>query len=272
MPVAHIGPEFVSGSARLSAAALAKRQGLTGEIWKGLNKERALVDPGYGFFHLERWRSGSGATTATMGDPLYATQATTGTCNLIAGPDGFGSLLELDCNSTTAGQGIQVQARGLSVNPVAGMEISFEAMCRARDLSTTGVQHFIGLSDLETTIHASGVPTTGDKIGFASITNNLISEFVMNTSGVPAAATGTPHTWIDGDVTSDGTEWVKLGFLWRVDEFVRPFVQGVEFSSDLAISTDPAAAVCPSFVCQANTSIDPILEIAYYAFGYKYPA
>ena len=74
-------------------------------------------------------------------------------------------------------------------------------------------------------------------------------------------------------MTSDGSEWVKLGFLWRVDEFVRPFVQGVEFSSDLAISTDPAAAVCPSFVCQvAATNVDSILEVAYYGFGYKYPA
>jgi hypothetical protein len=265
MTVAHIGPEFVSGSAILTAAQRAKRQGLTAEIWKGLNFNQAQQDPGYGYFNLNKWQAGIGAATAT--------QATAGTAALIAGPDGFGALLECDSNSNTVGQGINVQFKNELVNPVAGMEVSFEAMCRVRDISTTGLQHFIGLSDVDTTIHASALPTTGDKIGFASMTTNLISEFVMNASGVPAAATGTPHTWIDGDVTSDGSEWVKLGFLWKVDEYVRPFVQGVEFSSDLAISTDPAASVCPSFVCQvAATNVDSILEVAYYAFGYKYPA
>jgi hypothetical protein len=265
MAVYHVGPELVSGSGRLSAAAIAKRQGLTAAIWKGLNFSEARSDPGYGYFNLNKWQAGIGQATAT--------QATAGTAALIAGPDGFGALLECDSGSNTVGQGINVQFKNELVNPIAGMEIMFEAMCRVRDISTTGLQHFIGLSDVDTTIHASALPTTGDKIGFASITTNLISEFVMNASGVPAAATGTPHTWIDGDVTTDGTEWVNLGFRWRVDEVVEPYVNGVLFASDLAISTDPAVSVCPSFVCQvAATNVDSILEVAYYAFGYKYPA
>jgi hypothetical protein len=270
MSVAIISRELVTDStttpgARLTAAAVAKRQGLTGQVWSGFNAQQALLDPGYGSFHLERFRSGVDAFTLT--------QATTGTAVPIAGPDGFGALLELDAASNTVGQGVQIQYKGLLVNPVAGMEIMFETMARVRDISTTGIQHFLGLSDVDTTIHASALPTTGDKIGFASITTNLISEFVMNASGVPAAATGTPHTWVDADVTSDGSEWAHLAFKWKVDEYVRVFVNGAEFGNDLAISTDPAAAVCPSFVAQvAATNVDSIMELAYFAFGYKYPA
>ena len=273
MAVYHVGPELVSGSARLSAASLAKRQGLTAAVWRNFNFLEATTDPGYGFFHLEKWRSGSATGTASFGDALYSTQATAGTCNLITGPDGFGSLLELDCNSNTVGQGIQVQARGLSVNPVAGMEIMFDTMVRARDLSTTGHQYFIGLSDFDTTIHASAVPTTGDKIGFASTTPAMTGKFVSGTSAVPTVSTGTTHTWIDGDVTSDGTEWFNLAFKLRVGEWLEVYVDGVKFAHDLATSTHPAAGVCPSFVCQnAATNIDSIMEVAYYAFGYKYPA
>lgn len=274
MAVYHVGPELVSGSARLSAASLAKRQGLTAAVWRNFNFQEAMTDPGYGFFHLEKWRGGSAiAGTPSYGDPLYSTQATAGTCNLIAGPDGFGSLLELDCNSNTTGQGIQVQARGLSVNPVAGMEIMFDTMVRARDLSTVGLQNFIGLSDFDTTIHASTVPTTGDKIGFASTSAAMTEKFVSGTSAVPTVSSGTTHTWIDGDVTSDGTEWFNLAFKLRVGEWLEVYVDGVKFAHDLAVSTHPAAAICPSFVCQCpNTNIDSILEVAYYAFGYKYPA
>ena len=267
MPVAHIGPEFVTDStttpgARLTAAAVAKRQGLCGAVWKGFNIEQAMQDPGYGRFHMERFDAGVDAFTLT--------QATAGTAVPIAGPDGFGSLLELDCNSNTVGQGVQIQYKGLLVNPVAGMEIMFSTMCRVRDISTTGLQTFLGWSDVDTTIHASAVPTTGDKLGFYSITTNKILEFGMGASAVPTNATGTPHTWIDGDVTTDGTEWVNLDILWRVDEFVRPYVDGVPFASDVAIASDPAAAVCPSFVCQnAATNVDSILELAYFAVGWK---
>lgn len=270
MSIFKIGPEFVTDStttagARLSLASVAKRQGLTGKAWRTFNIEQAKQDPSYGFFHLERFGEGVDAFTLT--------QAISGTALPIAGPDGFGTLLELDSNSNTVGQGVQVQYKGMLVNPVAGMEIVFDVMCRARDLSTTGLQTFLGLSDVDTTIHASALPTTGDKIGFASITTNMILEFVQNASGVPAAATGTPHTWIDGDVTTDGTEWVRLAFRWIVDDHVEVYVKGVPFASDLAISTDPAAAVCPSFVCQvAATNIDSILELAYFAFGWKNPA
>lgn len=268
MPVHKIGPEFVSSTGRLSAASIAKRQGLTGPAWRTFNVEQALEDPSYGRFHLERFDEGVDAFTLT--------QVAAGTVVPIAGPDGFGSLLELDCNSNTVGQGVQIQYKGLLVNPVAGMEIVFDVMARARDLSTTGFQHFLGLSDVDTTINANGsppVPTTGDKIGFASITTNLVAEFVSGASAVPTVATGTPHTWVDGDVTSDGTEWVNLAFRLKVGESLEVYVDGVKFAHDLATTTHPAAAICPSFVCQnAATNIDSILELAYFAVGWKYPA
>lgn len=265
MPVHHVGPEFVSGSARLSAATLAKRQGLNAAVWKTFNFTQAQEDPGYGYFNLNRWQAGIGMATTT--------QATTGTATIIAPPDGFGALLELDSASNTTGQGINVQFKNELVNPVAGMEIMFDTMVRARDLSTVGLQNFIGLSDVDTTIHASAVPTTGDKIGFASTSQAMTEKFVAGTSAVPTVSTGTTHTWIDGDVTSDGTEWFNLGFKLRVGELLEVYVDGVKFAHDLATTTHPAAAVCPSFVCQCpNTNIDSILEVAYYAFGYKYPA
>lgn len=265
MTVHHVGPEFVSGSGRLSAAAIAKRQGLTAAVWRGFNFQEARDNPGYGFFHRERFLEGVDAFTLT--------QATTGTALPIAGPDGFGTLLELDCNSNTVGQGVQVQYKGLLVNPVAGMDIMFDVMCRARDLSTTGVQNFLGLSDVDTTIHASAVPTTGDKIGFASTSAAMTNKFVAGASAVPTASSGTTYSWIDGDVTNNGTEWFNLAFLLKVGESLEVYVDGVKFAHDLPTTTHPAAAICPSFVCQnAATNIDSIIELAEFSFGYKYPA
>ena len=111
--------------------------GLTGKLWRGIDRSVGTVDPITGFFHVERGQGGVGAFTST--------QATTGTALFIANPTtGLGSVLELDSNSTTNTQGIQVQYPGLGVNPKDGMIICWETMLQGKDIATAP-EFFAGL-------------------------------------------------------------------------------------------------------------------------------
>lgn len=258
MTIGHIGPEFVSGSAVLSAAALAKRQGLCSEAWRNFNFDAARNDPGYGAFYLNRGE-GSGAYTATKTGS--ATDA------YIAGPSGFPSLLELDAVSTTNGQGINVQYKGQGCFPTSGMVIAGSLMCRFKDIATAP-EFLFGHASISTAAIASDVVAAADWAGFLSLSGGTI--VWASDDGTQDTGATTLHTMVDGVSTTDGTEWVNLDYRWEVGVGFEVYVNGVQFDvSDVAITAEPDGFVVPTIVFQTNGTTDPILEVAYSAFGYK---
>jgi hypothetical protein len=239
--------------------------GLTAKLWRGIDRSRGATDPLTGFFHVERGQSGVGAFTST--------QATTGTALFVASPTtGIGSVLELDCNSNTDGQGIQVQYPGLGVYPKDGMVICWETMVQLSDIATTGPEFFAGLATLDPAIIASDAMDVSDWIGFLELGGaaTTVVNFGVEDGSQDISAT-TAHTFVDGAVTTDGTAWVRLGFRWEVGTKLEAYVNGAEIStSDVAESNAPDGAIVCSYVCQCGgTNIDSIARVAYTAFGYS---
>lgn len=236
--------------------------GLTSKLWRGIDRSVGTVDPMTGFFHVERGQGGVGAFTST--------QATAGTALFIASPTtGIGSVLELDCNSTTNTQGIQVQYPGLGVNPKDGMIICWETMLQGKDIATAP-EFFAGMATLDTTLIASGSMSASDWIGFLDTAGGAtcVPKFGVEDGSQDISAT-TATTLVDGDVTTDGTAWVRLGFRWEVGTKLEAYVNGSMIDiSDVAESNAPDGPIVCSYVCQSNGTTDPIVLVAYTAFGY----
>lgn len=238
--------------------------GLTSKLWRGIDRSVGTVDPMTGFFHVERGQGGVGAFTST--------QATTGTALFKASPTaGLASVLELDADSTTDGQGIQVQYPGLGVYPKDGMIICWESMVQVSDIATTGPELFLGLATLDTTIIASDAMSASDWIGFLELGGEAttVVNFGVEDGSQDVSAT-TAHTFVDGAVTTNGTAWVRLGFRWEVGTKLEAYVDGAMIStSDVAESNAPDGPIVCSYVCQCGgTGIDSIMLVAYTAFGY----
>lgn len=259
MPVAHIGPEFVSGSAVLSAASLAKRQGLCAEAWRDINIDAARTDPSYGGFYLNRGE-GSGAYTATL--------TGSGTVNYIAGPSGFGSLLEIDAVSSTDGEGVNLQYKGQGCYPTAGTTIYGSLMCRFKDIGTAP-EFLFGHASINIAVIATDVVAAADWAGFLSLSGGTI--VWASDDGTQDTGATTLHTMVDGANTTDGTEWVNFDYRWKVGDSFEVYVDGVAKDvSDVAITAEPDGFVVPTIVFQSSGTVDPVLEVAYSAFGFKY--
>lgn len=237
--------------------------GLTAKLWRGIDRSRGATDPMTGFFHVERGQSGVGAFTST--------QATAGTALYIASPTtGLGSVLELDSNSTTNTQGIQVQFPGLGVNPKDGMVIGWETMIQLKDIATAP-EFFAGMATLDTTLIASGAISASDWIGYYDVAGGAtcVPKFGVEDGSQDISAT-TAHTFVDGDVTTDGTAWARLGFRWEVGTKLEAYVNGSLIdASDVAESNAPDGPIVCSYVMQTNGTVDPIALVAYTAFGYS---
>lgn len=250
-----IGPNFLTSQTA--------DPGLTPRLWRGIDRSRGATDPMNGFFHVERGQGGVGAFTST--------QATAGTALFIANPTtGLGSVLELDSNSTTNAQGIQVQYPGLGVNPKDGMVICWETMMQGKDIATAP-EIFFGMCSLDTTIIASGAMSAADWIGFLDVAGGAtcVPKFGVEDGSQDISAT-TAHTLVDGDVTTDGTAWFRAGFRWEVGTKLEAYINGTMLdTSDVAETNAPDGHIVCSYVLQSNGTTDPIALVAYTAFGYS---
>jgi hypothetical protein len=246
-------------------------QGLTPRIWKGIDPVAASFNPMYGSFHLERWRTWGEAVDASpvRNGSAILTRATAGTATVLTGPAGFGSILELDSESSTDNQGANLMFDSLRFTPEAGAVVAFEAMIRAKDIAT-GPQFFAGLAvPTSTAIITSGALATNiDRLGFSSVTDNSVV-ILSACDGTTADVSGTVHTLVDGATTTSGAEWVRLGIRWEYGVKIEATINGVlADTSALSITAEPDGVVAPAFVCQSAGTTDPIIEIAYFAFGY----
>lgn len=239
--------------------------GLTGKLWRGIDRSVGAFDPMNGFFHVERGQGGVGAFTSSQ-------IGSVGTALFIANPiSGLGSVLELDCATNTDGNGIQVQYPGLGVNPKDGMIICWETMVQLKDIATTGPELFLGMATLGTGLITSDAYNMADWIGFASLGGAATTSVAFGVEdGSQDISATAAKTFTDGDVTTDGTAWTRLGFRWEVGTKLEAYVDGSKIdTSDVAESNAPDGAIVCSYVCQCGGSnIDSIMHVAYTAFGY----
>lgn len=191
-------------------------------------------------------------------DDFVVTNATAGTADVI---DGAGGLLQLDAASTTADQGVQVQRKIETFLPAAGKDILFECRLKVTD-TIDKAQIFAGLSVLDTSMFASGVPSMSDYIGFvcdatdqAASGGGLYLE-LNSTAGSEEKSSSIVKTLVEDT-------YVRLGFHLSSNTGVTPYVDGVA-GTRIAITDCPATALAVSFACLSEGTNDPIMTLDWY--------
>lgn len=239
---------------------------LSSKVWRNISTDLAGSAPDDSFFFFRDYQT-------LLANEFTATQATAGTFD-IGTPNanvGFVGEAQLDCNSTTAAQGIQVQYHDTAIVPNSGVLVAFEARLKAMDIAT-GPEFFCGLSIVDSTIIASSANSSTDHIGFESVSDDGVLLFHTEDGGTRVSGATSPHTLVDGATTTDGTEWVKLGFRIETDLSVNVYVDGV--LTDVAFTTTPDIAVgsllVPSFVCQSGGTTDPVVHLDWFGVGGRY--
>lgn len=220
-------------------------------LWQTCPLLEYRFDPFIGVHLDECWQSYD--PEATNGDYVL-TQATAGTGAISTAAPG---VLELDCNSTTQGQGVQLQRVKSAFVPAAGKHIWFE--CRFKIVDTYDkVQLFAGLAEIDTSIIAAGAISTANHVG-ALIVSSGAGVATLAGNKATAATTKTLMT-----IAED--TYVNFGMYFDGVTSVTPYVNGVALgsSSVLATANIPIVALYPSFVCQTDGTNDPIMHIAGY--------
>lgn len=236
------------------------KQYLQGTLWRDFDFGLAAQDPTYGWCALDRFKAGTGTFTGT--------QATAGTGTLIAGPSGFGTLVEIDSNSTTSTQGYQIQFTGDGVYLADGDTLYFDTMLRAHDIAT-GPEIFAGFATIDTTILASSAVSPTNWIGFYAVDDGVGLTFGMDDNSAVVTHSADVYSLVDADVTTDGSEWVHLGFKIQAGVACEAFVNDQPVGFDGGIAHDPAGFIVPSFVCQSSGTTDPLIRIAHTAWAVK---
>lgn len=214
-------------------------------MWKNCPLLEYIHDPTIGSYLNESWQSYNAASTS--GDYVL-TQATAGTGAISTAAPG---VFELDCNSTTQAQGVQVQRLKSAFVPAAGSEIWFE--CKVKVVDTYDkIQFFAGLAESDTSIIGSGSLSTTNHIGWKCEASGA---GVLTFQGKAATSSST---------TLAEDTYVKLGFYVNGVTSITQYVNGVATGTDLSSAAIPTVVVYPSFVCQTDGTNDPILHIAGY--------
>ena len=217
-------------------------------LWRTCPLAEWLHDPSIGIMLSEDFSSYDAA--ATDGDYVL-TQATAGTGAISTAAPG---VLELDCNSTTATQGVTLQRAKAAFVPAAGKDIWFETSIKVVD-TFDKCELFAGLSELDTTLLATSANSSANHIGWQCVTDDGVLLFSAEKAG--AGATKAAATIAEAT-------YIKLGFRVIGVTEVEQYINGVLVGTNHATANIPVVAVYPSFVCQTGGTNDPILHIAGY--------
>lgn len=237
-------------------------RGLSTKLWQHIQASVG-ADPRRGVLHLEDFHTLNGTSNYTRTQSGTAGEIALSTAAEAANI----GIASIDSEGTTATNGANVQWQGPAVTPANGVKIAFEVRLKADDIAT-GPQFFAGLSDTDTGIIASSAIASSDYIGFYSVTGDGVLVFATEDGGTQTLSTATVHTLVDGATTTDGTEWVKLGFLVEGTGEVTMFVNGDVVDHGLTAPDLPQGTVLyPSFVCQSGGTVAPIVHIDWFAVG-----
>ena len=221
----------------------------TTNLWKTCPLMEYFFDPHLGVLLDEQWQSYD--PEATNGDYVL-TQATAGTGAISTAASG---VLELDCNSTTQGQGVQIQRVKSAFLPAANKHIWFE--CKLKVVDTYDkVQLFAGLSEIDTSLIASGANSSANHIGWEIATAGAGA---LTFAGEKAGARGTATSTSIAEDT-----YIRLGFHVNGVTSIQQYINGVATGSEIATANIPVVALYPSFVCQTDDTNDPILHLQSY--------
>lgn len=236
------------GSRRASHYDPELSSGYSANLWKTCPLLEYQHDPMIGVLLDERWNSYN--AQATTGDYVL-TQATTGTAAISTAAPG---VLELDSNSTTGGQGANLQRVKSIFVPTAGKHIWAEFKVKVVD-TYDKVEFFCGLSDVETGIIASSANASDNHIGWQCVTTDGVLLFSAEKAGTGATKAAT---------TLAEDTYVKLGFYVNGVTEIEQYVNGVLTGTNHVTANIPVVALCPSFVCQSDGTNDPIMHIQGY--------
>jgi hypothetical protein len=252
--------DLKGGTTAHTAGAGRRDRGPSLGLWKHF-EARGVEDPRFGAVFHDDFHTLNGTNT-------YATdqQNSTGSFALDTTVGNDGIVLADSDSVGSASDGINVQG-GMKVSPASGLKIGFEALIKASDINT-GPEMFLGLSIIDTSIIASSANTSTEHIGFESVTDDGVLLFHTEAAGSRVSAT-TPHTLVDGAVTTDGSEWVKLGFLLEDLDTVTIYVNGSKstatFASTPAVTT--GGILVPTICSQTDGTTDSIIHMDWWRIG-----
>lgn len=226
-------------------------------VWANAPCWEYMCNPAHGILIDEWWKSYNDA--ATTGDYVL-TQATTGTGANAADAD-LGTVLLLDCNSTTAAQGVQIQNVKKAITPKAGRKIFAEFFWKVVD-TFDKVQAFVGLAPVDTTIFATSANSLDNQI--AHYTVQASAGAILFAS--EKATVGTPKA----SFTLAEDTFVATGFVVDGVTSCQQYVNGVAVGAAFATANIPVVPLFPSFACLSHGTNDPIMHIRGYRIFANY--
>ena len=154
-------------------------------------------------------------------------------------------------------EGGQIQWGTSAFVPSATRTIWFETLI---DLSVVSADLFVGLSEVDTSVLASGAITSANHVGFLHLTADGVLLQVGEKAGTADLAGTTGYT-----LTADGK--VKLGFIVHGLTSVEFWVNGVRTAKaqDLATANIPAVGVTPTFCCHSGSTTPSVMSIDWVA-------
>jgi hypothetical protein len=223
------------------------------KVWRDFAGEETVIRPDRFVVFHDDFLGFNSASSAVQS--WVETQASAGTAAVI---DGFGGLLELDCNSSTADQGIQVQVATESFLPQAGTKLYFEARIASITDTPDKCQFFAGLSVLDTTLFNAGENSSANHIGFEMGATSLAAsggklQFVAEKGGTRGTVADV-HTVVDGAAFT-------IGFVVDGVSTVQCYVNGEPVGDPLPLANIPVTELTPTFACLTEGTNDPIVTV-----------
>jgi hypothetical protein len=162
-----------------------------------------------------------------------------------------------DCNSATQHQGVNVQKLGLPFLPAADKDIWFECRFKVKDTAITP-QLFVGLADIDNTLLPNGaLDANADYVGLTVLTTLAgVAEL--------SACKATNQDQILAIKTLVEDTYVKFAFKITGVTKIEYWIDDVKGSDTLLTAAIPVVLMTPSFVCQTDSTTDPVLHIDYF--------
>lgn len=207
-------------------------------------------DPSIGHYIVEDFNNNDAATMAGY----TVTQASSGTFALA---DGVGGVALADCGAGTQHQGVNVQKLGLPFLPAANKDIWFEAIFKVVDTAITP-QLFVGLADIDATLLPNGaLDANADYVGLTVLTTLAgVSQL--------SACKATNQDQITGIKTLVEDTYVKFAFKITGLTKIEYWIDDVKGADTLLTAAIPVVLMTPTFVCQADSTTDPIMHLDLY--------